>query len=299
MVRRFAIRVGCIFGVCLALFSSRELSAQAVNHAKDEAAIRQASSDYLAAIAKGDTKALADFWTADGTCTDETGHTVKVREQLAKSGERQSDGGARAKPTDTKIRFIANDVAVEEGSIESPPVEGGPAVKGRYSAMWLREGDRWKLDNVQETHTEAVNADQVAALNVFVGEWKGEKNGITVNISAKWDANKKFLQRKVTMTASKSSIVGTQQIGWDPLSQQIRSWMFSDDGSLSEGVWSREGYFWMVLASRVLPDGQISKSTQIYKFPDKNTLVWKSVACSIDGESTDDFEIVLKRTATK
>jgi hypothetical protein len=101
------------------------------------------------------------------------------------------------------------------------------------------------------------------------------------------------------MTAGKSSIVGTQQVGWDPLSQQIRSWMFSDDGSLSEGVWSREGYFWMVLASRVLPDGQISKSTQIYKFPEKNTLVWKSVACSIDGESTDDFEIALKRTAAK
>jgi uncharacterized protein (TIGR02246 family) len=289
-------------GVCLALFSTFstcELSAQSVNRAKDEAAIRQASSDYLAAIAKGDTKSLADSWTADGICTDEAGHTVKVREQLAKSGEPQAGPSPRAKPADTKIRFIANDVAVEEGSIESPPVDGGPVVKGRYSATWLRQDERWKLDNVQEIHTEAANVDQVVALNVFAGEWKGEKNNIAVSISAKWDANKKFLQRKVTMTAGKSSIVGTQQIGWDPLSQQIRAWMFSDDGSLSEGVWSREGYFWMVLASRVLPDGQISKSTQVYKFPDKNTLVWKSVGCSIEGEPTDDFEIVLKRIGTK
>jgi uncharacterized protein (TIGR02246 family) len=299
MVRRPAIRVGCAFLMCLALLSTRELSAQAVDHAKDEAAIRQASSDYLTALAKGEAKSLADFWTADGTCTDEAGHTVKVREQLTKGGAAQAGTSARAKPADANIRFIANDVAVEEGPIESPPVEGGLAVKGRYVATWLRQGERWRLDNVQETRTEAANADQVASLNVFVGEWKGEKNGITVNISAKWDANKKFLQRKVTMSAGKSSIVGTQQIGWDPLSQQIRSWLFSDDGSLSEGVWSREGYFWMVLASRVLPDGQISKSTQVYKFPDKSTLVWKSVGCSIDGEPTDDFDITLKRIATK
>jgi hypothetical protein len=104
---------------------------------------------------------------------------------------------------------------------------------------------------------------------------------------------------KLLITSGKSSIIGTQQIGWDPLAQQIRSWMFSDDGSFSEGLWSREGYLWIVLASKVLPEGQVSQATQVYKFPDKNTIVWKSIRCSIDGQPTDDFEVVLKRSATK
>ena len=75
--------------------------------------------------------------------------------------------------------------------------------------------------------------------------------------------------------------------------------MFCDDGSLSEGLWSLEGNVWMVLSTRVLTDGRVSESTQIYKFPDKNTIVWKSIDGSIDGQPTDDFEVTLKRSTEK
>jgi ketosteroid isomerase-like protein len=279
---------------------AHDLQAQPANsHAADEAAIRQAGKDYATASEHGDSKALSDFWTADGTYTDDTGRTVKVREWLAKSGN-PGGGGARSNTAGSKLHFVADDVAMEEGETDSPPTDGHPALKNHYVALWVRDGGRWKLDNVQEMRSEpASTEDEFASLNAFVGEWSGEANKITVHIAAKWDANKKFLHRQVTMTSGSDSLIGTQEIGWDPLAQQIRSWTVSDDGSFSEGVWSLEGNLWMALASRVLPDGRVSEATQVYKFPDKNTIVWKSIRCSIDGQPTDDFEVVLKRSAGK
>src|SRR5262249_2716568 len=139
----------------------------------------------------------------------------------------------------------------------------------------------------------------VESLNIFAGEWSGESNKITIRVSAKWDATKKFLHREITMNGGEAALVGGKEIGWDPPPQQIRSGMFRADGSYSEGLWSMEGNLWMVLATRVLPDGRVSKATQVYRFPDKNTVVWKSIQGTVDGRPTDDFEVVLKRSATK
>ncbi len=89
-----------IFAWLLLLGSTRDLLAQtAVNHAKDEAAVRQAAKDYLAAAQRGDNKALADFWTTDGTYSDETGRTVKVRDLLASGGEQNSSPGGHSSGT--------------------------------------------------------------------------------------------------------------------------------------------------------------------------------------------------------
>ncbi len=152
----------------------------------------------------------------------------------------------------------------------------------------------------ETTAGPVATADQLASLNAFVGEWTGEVNQITLHISAKWDAHKKFLRREVSLSQGKASLGGRQEIGWDPLARHIRSWMFNDDGSYTDGIWSLEGNAWLVLATRVLPDGKITKATQVYKFPDKDTMVWQLIGGSIDGQPTDDFEVTLKRsTAAK
>ena len=301
MVRNFASRVCYWIGAVLLLLSAHNLLAQpADSHAKDEADIRQAGKEYLAAINRNDTKAVADFWTANGTYTDDTGRTVKVQELLSTGTNQNNVTGARANGVNVKVRFVSKDVAIENGEFDPPAVDGAAPVKCHYSALWVREGSRWKLDDLRETQIEWIsNADQLASLNLFTGEWSGEANKIAIHVSAGWDANKKFLHRMVTMTSGKASMIGRQEIGWDPLSQQIRSWMFGDDGSYSEGLWNMEGNVWMVLATRALPDGRISKATQIYKFPDKNTVIWKVIEGSIDGQPTDDFEVVLKRSEAK
>jgi uncharacterized protein (TIGR02246 family) len=269
----------------------------AADRADAEAAILQAGKDYVAALARGDAKALADSWTKAGTFTDVTGRTVKVHDLLT-SGALDKNEHPQANVLNSAIRFVTDDVAIEDGDCETA-TSGGPPAKAHFEAIWVKQQGRWKLDSLHETPAAPAtnHTDDLASLDVFVGQWSGEAEKSTMRITAKWDANKKFLRRELSITSGTASLAGIQIIGWDPASQDIKSWTFLDDGSYAEGIWSREGNVWMVLTSRALPDSKMSSATQIYKFPDKNTMVWKSIRGSVDGQATDDFEVTLKRAA--
>jgi len=279
----------------LLLVGGAPLFVRAADHSEAEAAIRQAGKDYLAALARGDAKALAELWTKAGTFTDETGRAVKVHDMIA-SGAFEKDA-RQVSVTDSTLRFVTDDVAIEEGDCETATGEG--PVKGHFEAIWVKDNGHWKLDSLHESRAApaANHTEELASLDVFAGQWSGEAEKSTIRITAKWDANKKFLRRELSISSGKASLAGTQVVGWDPASQAIKSWTFLDDGSYSEGIWSREGNVWMVLSTRALPDGQTSSATQVYKFPDKNTMVWKSIRGSVDGQATDDFEVTLKRAA--
>jgi uncharacterized protein (TIGR02246 family) len=298
MKTQLTLRLMGFICILAAAANTQQLLAQAGgNRSADEEAVRQAGKDYLAAMAHGDVKALADFWTADGTYTDETGKTLKVRDMLAKSAGNMATAPA-ADVSHVTIRFVTPDVAVEDGNCEMAAATGSEPVQGHYTAMWVKQNGHWKLDSLRETRTavELSGSDELASLGVFAGEWTGKMNDSTIHISAKWDATKKFLRRDITISGGKVALSGTQEIGWDPLSQHIKSWMFIDDGSYSEGLWSLEGTVWMEASSRVLPSGKVSKATQVYKVPDKNTLIWKLIHGSIDGQPAQDFEVTLKKS---
>jgi ketosteroid isomerase-like protein len=299
MAQRFSVCAGLWVCTALLLLGPRGAVAQSSgDRAKGEAALRQAAADYVKAIEHGDGKAIADFWTADGTYTDQSGRTANIHDLFAKGDNQARAAGARPVAANSKLRFLTDDVALEDGAWNIPGVDGSAPAIGHYTATWVRTGGRWKLDSVRETQTTpAANADQLASLNVFEGEWAGEANKIAIHVSAKWDANRKFLRRQITMTAGKSTLAGTQFVGWDPLAQQIRSWTFNDDGSYSDGAWSLQDNKWLVVSTRVLPDGSTSEAVQVYKVPDKSTIVWKLILGSIDGQPTDDVEVVLKHSA--
>lgn len=280
----------------LVLLAGQPFSARAAgDHAEAEAAIRQAGKDYLAALSRGDVKALAVLWTKAGTFTDEV-HTYKMHDFLDSA---TFDKDARqVTVSDSTLRFVTDDVAVEEGDSEIA-TSGGVPTKWHFAATWVKDNGRWKLDSLRESRAapSTNHAEELASLDVFAGQWSGEAEKSAIRITAKWDANKKFIRRDLSITSGKASLAGTQMIGWDLASQGIKSWTFLDDGSYAEGNWSREGNVWMVLTSRALPDGKVSTATQVYKFPDKNTMVWKSIRGSVDGQATDDFEVTLKRAA--
>ena len=93
-----------------------------------------------------------------------------------------------------------------------------------------------------------------------------------------------FIRRELSISDGRNyRFGGTQEIGWDRASQSIKSWTFNNDGSHSEGAWNIEGNSWIVVTSGVTADGRPSSNTRIYKFPDKDTLVWRL----IDGRAGD------------
>lgn len=310
MKRRTGVGLGVAVGLGLIFAGACGMLAQSGgDRSQDETAIREAGKEYVAAMKRGDATALADFWTAHGTYTDRTGRSVTVAELLKEkpraagnpAGEAETRvGGSASEIVSSKnsnIRFVTGDVAVEEGDFIVASPDGSPE-EGRFSALWVRDGQRWKLDHVRELAPVAVtDPGQLAGLDIFVGKWRGENNRIAVEIFAGWDTHKKFLTRHIRLTSGDATLAGTQFIGWDPLRAEIRSWMFSDDGSFAEGTWELEGNAWMAVASRVLPDGRVSEGTQVYQFPDKETMVWKILDGAVDGSPTDDCEVTLKKAA--
>ncbi len=184
-------------GMCAARATAAENPAA---RKQDEQAIRAAAKAYLAAAAKGDTKALAEFWTADGNFIDDQGHTHPASELIA---EAQPVAGHEA-PAETKItasdiRFLTADVAIEEGALESVPADGdgAPPTRGHYHAVWVKQGGRWRLTSLCEIPVVAPAAEpDLSDLDWMVGAWTAELPGEKIEVAVHWNATRTFLLRE-------------------------------------------------------------------------------------------------------
>jgi uncharacterized protein (TIGR02246 family) len=262
----------------------------------NEAALRQAGKDYLAAILKNDRKAMAEFWLPGGTYVNDEGQSFNAREMIEAADDSKEAVRPAVKLTANTIRFLTPDSAIEDGTSESTPPGSSAPIKGRFSAVWVRQNGKWKLDSLRESRvaTATSTAEQLAGLEPFLGEWSGQTENVAMHVTAKWNSTKTFMRREMSMTSGgKLVFSATQQIGWDPIRQQIRSWVFDNNGGYGEGLWSLEGNLWMVLARGVHPDGKTSKATHIFRFVDRNTVVWKSIDASVDGRPSKDMEVTL------
>jgi hypothetical protein len=56
---------------------------------------------------------------------------------------------------------------------------------------------------------------------------------------------------------------GTERIGWDPLRQQVRSWLFDSKGGHLEAAWVRDGDEWTVTAGGFRADGKPLQATYV------------------------------------
>lgn len=121
-----------------------------------------------------------------------------------------------------------------------------------------------------------------------------------VQVSAQWNAGKTFLHRELSITSGGKPVFSSvQEIGWDPHAQVIKSWGFNGDGGHGEAVWSLEGSDWLMQAAGVTVDDLPTTSTQICKFSDKNTLVWKLIDRTVGSERLPNLEVSLTRTPHK
>jgi hypothetical protein len=63
--------------------------------------------------------------------------------------------------------------------------------------------------------------------------------------------------------AGKDAMQVTQRIGWDPLNQRIRSWVFDTEGGFGEGAWARLDDSWVIKSTGVRPDGTAASATSV------------------------------------
>jgi uncharacterized protein (TIGR02246 family) len=287
--------------------------AAAVANNNDGSAGRQEDVKALGALVrafteaynKGDAKAVAELFADDAEVTEESGATVRGRAAIARlfAAVFEEEPKATIELAPESLRFLGPDAARETGRSRTTPAGGGAPERARYTVVYVRRGGRWLQDCVHEYSDRSLTPhERLQELAWLVGDWVDEGDDGVVETSCQWSDDKNYSIRNFTMRISGQPVTGgTQRIGWDPRSEQIKSWVFDHDGGHSEGLWSRfDKNRWVIKADGVLADGKSVSATQSLSYVTKDMARWRSVDRTIGGQAVPDLrEVVLVRRPPK
>lgn len=268
----------------------------------DETAIRANVAAYVEAYNRQDAAALAARWSDHGiyqnplTGTEVTGREALEQEFAAVLGELKD---AKLSVTVNSIDFVSPSVAVEQGTAQIVGADSLPELT-EYSAVHIKQGDKWLLDRVTEKETVEVPShyEQLKPLAWMIGSWVDEDDEARVQGTCQWAKNQNFITRSFTVELpGQPQLSGVQFIGWDASTGKIRSWAFDSDGGFMEGTWTNKDDRWIVETAAVLPDGRKASSINIMKLLDDNTMTWQITGRDVDGEILPNLpEVKITRT---
>ena len=251
---------------------------------------------YEEAYNKADAKTLAGFYSDDADYIDQDGAEVKGRDAMEKllADNFQQNPGVKLAITTEEIKQLTPDVKVTRGIATVTPANGA-AESTRYTAVRVRKGDHWEISQLNEREAAPPNAySQLAVLEWLVGTWQDKGGDQTVETKINWAGDKNFLVRTFKLKGADSETDGWEIIGWDPIKQQIRSWIFDSNGGFGEATWATDGDDWLVRASNVLPDGSRSTAENVLTKVDDNKFTWESQNRTLNGDpqpSLDKIEV--------
>ncbi|MEO8352340.1 MAG: DUF1579 family protein [Chthoniobacteraceae bacterium] len=129
-----------------------------------------------------------------------------------------------------------------------------------------------------------------------MGTWKDSGTGEKVATSVAWTKNRHFLRRSVTIAREDGDpMEATEVIGYDPVAEGVRSWVFDSEGGFGEGSWKRDANKWLVTFVATAPDGTTSSAQHVITYLDDNKYTWESINRQSDGEALpniDKIEVV-------
>lgn len=264
--------------------------AGANDRAEDRAAIRAAMDSFARAFEARDAKALAAHWTDEGEYQSDEAAPIKGREKLAAAFAPLFAAHPKVKATNQaeSLRFVSRDGAIEEGIVTINRGSSEPASKARYTALFAREDGRWKLAQLTEVAIEETTLDELAWL---VGEWKSKEQDTEVATTYAWEGeNKKFLRVKFSIKEKDGrTLGGSQFLGVDPASGEIRTWTFEAAGGIGEGVWVRDGDHWTVEAAGTTADGRSMTATNVLRRINDDLFTWQSISRKLDDQEIGDL----------
>jgi uncharacterized protein (TIGR02246 family) len=271
----------------------------------DEAMIRENASKYVEAYNRRDSRTMAEMWSPDAVYMDPTTNVRIVgRDAIAEHFQSVLAGSEAAKLAIMidSVDFVSPNVAIEKGSAVVTHANN-PAEKTFYSAVHVKRDGQWFIDRVSEEGERAPrpsNYERLRELEWMLGTWIDDAgDGVTVQTDVEWTKNRNFMTRSFAVViGDQVDMSGMQIIGWDPVKNQIRSWVFDSDGGFGDGTWVRKGNRWIIQSTAILADGGKATATNILTQRDDGTATWQSVNRSVDGEllpNVDEVPLVRKR----
>lgn len=279
------------------VFSALAAAVPAVPAYAEDDAVRAAMRSYVEAFNKHDAAAVASWWAANAVYVDAvTGQQVEGRKTIQTDFQSlfAADPGIRLSGNVSSVRMVTDSVASVAGSSVVFRTDAEPS-ESSFTAVMVRQGERWVFDSVRETTLPAPAraADALQKLEWMVGRWVDRSDDVVVVTTVRWGANRSFLIRSFRVDdGSAMQREGTQVIGWDPRARHIRSWSFNSDGSFGEGIWSQSGEEWLVKSSQTLADGRTGSGTFVMKPLDDDAMTVQLIGHEIEGEPRPASDIV-------
>lgn len=249
-----------------------------VARAEVTASARRFVADYN----QHDSKAAASGFTQGAEFITENGTTVRGRDAI----ERHFAAVFSAFPNAhidlqvESVHFVTSNVAIEEGQVEFAATPGAPAETSRYMAVHVLEAGHWLLARTRDFSSAAAprtNHERLRELEWLVGEWLEEGEDSLIATACRWSNDRNYLLQEFTIRiGGQPPVTGSTRIGWDPITQQIKSWTFDSDGGYSEGLWTRGNEQWVLKSRGVTHLGRHHSGTSILRRVDSSTLSWES-----------------------
>lgn len=252
---------------------------------------KQVSQTLIDAYKKGDAKAFAGLFTADGEYIDDKGvvfHGRKAIEDEFAAFFRETPGTTIEMDL-TATRSIAKGVIASDGATRFQKSEKSAVVAGRCHLVCVLENDNWRIASLHEDEAEAQvkqtsHHDQVSQIEWMIGDWIGEGPHSHVHFSCRWDPSGNYLLRDFSIQiGAEKAVEGSQRIGYDPTTGQLKIWIFDAAGGYSDGTIHREGDSWIQRTTGVTATGLTAATAVSFTQVDANRITTELIDRSVGG----------------
>jgi uncharacterized protein (TIGR02246 family) len=251
-----------------------------------EAGVRAMAAEYARAFNAGDARAAAALWTDAGEYQGADGAVLRGRAAIEKklAAFFKVNPKARAEVRVESVKAMGRGLAHATGVVAVKLPGHYAASESRYVALYVPEDGKWLAASVREWVPDPATALTPKQLEWLLGEWTSRgQGGSEVKMVYAWDDDKVFITGKYTVTKDGKTVSkGTQVIGRNPAGG-LRSWMFDNTGTTSDGLWTHDGDHWVNKARGVLPDGMEVHSVNVIIPLGPDAFTWQTTEREIDG----------------
>ncbi|HEY4832682.1 MAG TPA: SgcJ/EcaC family oxidoreductase [Waddliaceae bacterium] len=265
---------------------------------QNESAVREAAKALMEAYNQRQPEKIGALWAEDGVIFHPlTGETSTGREEIIEYYKNRfaKHRNGKVDITVTSVEFDEPNQAALKGLIKIFS-SNRPLTQSAFKAQLVSENGKWLFRKITDIVLEPAPSHFNNLQNVdwLVGEWVDQDENIEITFNCKWDKYKNFLiQNFTSKVLGQDQIEGQQIIGWDPIKEKIRSWVFDSDGGFGEGYWHNKDKSWFSHMIYTLPDGRKASAILIYTKIDDHSYAFTSVERDIEGEILPDIDPVV------
>jgi uncharacterized protein (TIGR02246 family) len=257
--------------------------------AQDPAPIKARAQDFVKALSDGNAEAVAACWTPSGEYVREKA-TIKGRDNIRKAYAEhfKKKPAGKLKIVDDKVRFLADTVAVFEGTFFVERDNPADDVRSKFSALFVNADAKWLLAMLREES----DGPSLAELAWLVGDWTFKTEKAEGTMKVQFSKKNTFLLVQTTVKEGDEEDIATQVIGIDPATGKLKSWTFESDGSVGTAEWVRTDAGWLASVKATAADGDAIKAVTTIKPSSRDAFTYQTTERTEGGEKVPDTPLV-------